>query len=135
MGQAVLIPTFRSAVRGCRPGESESGPMSSHPLCQIPSLSFPETQPIISGARVCACMTVIDIRIELKKGVADPEGANTMKTLTTLGFQGIEAVRAVKVYEVTVDLPADEAVKAGEEYCRTLLANPVVQSYSVSLRE
>lgn len=80
-------------------------------------------------------MAVIDIRIELKKGVADPEGANTKKTLTSLGFEGIESVKAVKVYEVTVDLPAEQALKAGEEYCRSLLANPVVQSYSVSLRE
>ena len=80
-------------------------------------------------------MAVIDIRIELKKGVADPEGANTKKTLTSLGFQGIESVKTIKCFEVTVDLPAAEAVKAGEEYCRKLLANPVVQSYSVSLKE
>jgi len=80
-------------------------------------------------------MTVIDIRIELKKGVADPEGANTKKTLASLGFKEIEAVRSIKFFEITVDLPADEALKAGEEYCRKLLANPVIQSYSISLKE
>ena len=79
-------------------------------------------------------MTVIDIRIELKKGVADPEGANTKKTLASLGFGGIESVRSIKCFEVTVDLPADEALKAGDEYCRKLLANPVVQSYSVTIK-
>lgn len=78
-------------------------------------------------------MTVIDIRIELKKGVADPEGSNTKKTLEALGFGGIRSVKSVKVFEVDLDMPADEAVKAGEEYCRKLLANPVVQSYKVTL--
>ena len=38
-------------------------------------------------------MTVVEIRIELKKGVADPEGKNTRKTLEALGFKGITDVR------------------------------------------
>lgn len=79
-------------------------------------------------------MAVIDIRIELKKGVADPEGSNTMKTLSSLGFGGIRSVRTVKFFEVDLDLPPEEAVRAGEEYCRKLLANPVIQNYSVSLK-
>ena len=79
-------------------------------------------------------MTVIDIRIELKKGVADPEGSNTMKTLESLGFKGIRSVKSVKTFVMDLDMPAEEANKAGEEYCRRLLANPVVQSYSVTVR-
>ncbi len=79
-------------------------------------------------------MTVIEIRIELKKGVADPEGKNTWKTLESLGFEGIRGVRSVKLFEVDLDMPADRAVAAGEEMCRKLLANPVVQSYKVTVR-
>ena len=94
----------------------------------------PREPNLLLCARDVRTMTVIDIRIELKKGVADPEGANTKKTLASLGFGGIESVRSIKCFEVTVDLPADEALKAGEEYCRKLLANPVVQSYSVSIK-
>jgi len=77
-------------------------------------------------------MAVIDIRIELKKGVADPEGSNTKKTLESLGFTGISAVRSIKFFEVDLDLPAEEAIEAGQEMCKKLLANPVVQSYKVS---
>ena len=44
-------------------------------------------------------MAQIEIRIELKKGVADPEGKNTMKTLESLGFEGVESVRSVKVFD------------------------------------
>ena len=79
-------------------------------------------------------MTIIEIRIELKKGVADPEGKNTRKTLESLGFKGIADVKSVKLFEVELDMPADEAVKAGEEMCRKLLANPVIQNYKVSER-
>lgn len=79
-------------------------------------------------------MTVIDIRIELKKGVADPERTNTKKTLESLGFKGIQSVKSVKMFEIELDLPEKEAVAAGEEYCKKLLANPVVQSYKVTVR-
>lgn len=79
-------------------------------------------------------MAVIEIRIELKKGVADPEGTNTKKTLESLGFKGIEAVKTVKVFEVTIDASADEAKKQCEEMCRKLLANPVIQNFSVTVR-
>ena len=67
-------------------------------------------------------MTVVEIRIELKKGVADPEGKNTRKTLESLGF------------EVDMDLPPAEAQAEAEEMCRKLLANPVIQNYRVSVR-
>ncbi len=79
-------------------------------------------------------MTVVEIRIELKKGVADPEGKNTRKTLESLGFDGIQAVRTVKLFEVEMDLPADEAKAQAEEMCRKFLANPVIQNYKVSVR-
>lgn len=79
-------------------------------------------------------MAVIDIRIDLKKGVADPEGSNTKKTLESLGFTGIEDVKAVKVFEITLDMPAEEAKRCGEEMCRKLLANPVIQNFTVTVR-
>lgn len=79
-------------------------------------------------------MTVIEIRIELKRGVADPEGRNTRKTLEALGFEGISSVSTVKLFEVDIDLPPERAVAEGEEMCRRLLANPVIQNYRVSVR-
>ncbi len=79
-------------------------------------------------------MAQIEIRIELKKGVADPEGKNTMKTLESLGFEGVETVRSVKVFDIELDMTPEKAVEAGEEMCRKLLANPVIQNYRVILR-
>ena len=75
-----------------------------------------------------------EIRIELKKGVADPEGKNVKKTLELLGFDGIAAVKTVKVF--IVDMETDDREKAArdaDEMCRKLLANPVIQNYSISI--
>jgi phosphoribosylformylglycinamidine synthase len=79
-------------------------------------------------------MVVTEIRIELKPGVADPEGKNTKKTLELLGFEGVKDVRSIKVFEVEMDMPPAEAKEAGEEMCRRLLANPVIQKFSVQIK-
>ena len=79
-------------------------------------------------------MVVAEIRIELKQGVADPEGQNTRKALELLGFSGITGVRSIKTFEVELDLSADEAKRQAEEMCRKLLANPVIQKFKVEIK-
>lgn len=78
-------------------------------------------------------MTVIEIRIQPKKGVADPEGKNTKKTLEALGFE-VGEVKTVKVYEIEIDGTEAEAIAEGEEMSRKLLANPVIQNFKVTVR-
>lgn len=79
-------------------------------------------------------MVTVEIRIELKKGVADPEGKNTKKTLESLGFKGIKDVKSVKLFVMDLDMDAAAAKKEGEEMCKKLLANPVIQNYTVTVR-
>lgn len=79
-------------------------------------------------------MVVAEVRIELKEGVADPEGRNTQKALELLGFSGIESVRSIKVFEITIDAPKDEAKRRVEEMCRRLLANPVIHKFSIHVK-
>jgi phosphoribosylformylglycinamidine synthase len=79
-------------------------------------------------------MVVTEIRIELKPGVADPEGKNTKKTLELLGFEGVKDVRSIKVFEMDMDMPPVEAKEACEDMCRRLLANPVIQKFSVQIK-
>ena len=69
----------------------------------------------------------------LKKGVADPEGANTKKTLQLLGFQDVEGVEFSKCF--TIHMAGDDTEKARvqvEEMCQRLLANPVIQNYAIT---
>lgn len=75
-----------------------------------------------------------EVRIELKKGVMDAEGETIQKSLKLLGYP-VERVRAVKVYEILIDAKAKKyAEKNIEDACRKLLANPVIQNYSISLK-
>ncbi|KQM11890.1 hypothetical protein AOA80_05675 [Methanomassiliicoccales archaeon RumEn M1] len=79
-------------------------------------------------------MVKADIRIELKHGVADPEGENTRKALELLGFKDIKSVKTVKLFEVEMDTDPEQAKEAAEEMCRRLLANPVIQTFRVDLK-
>lgn len=76
-----------------------------------------------------------EVRIELKKGVADPEGDNTKKALELLGFKEVKEVKSVKVFEIYLAPMTKKEAKAKlEEMGHKLLANPVIHNYSISLK-
>ena len=79
-------------------------------------------------------MVVAEVRVELKKGVADPEGKNTLKALELLGFEGLKDVKTVKVFEIHLDGKAGEVEKKVDDMCRRLLANPVIHNYSITIK-
>ena len=73
----------------------------------------------------------IEVRIELKPGVIDAEGETVQKSLTLLGFP-VSKVKSVKVYEVSMEADSEEeAKKMMMDACKRLLANPVIQDYSL----
>jgi len=77
----------------------------------------------------------IDVTINLKKGVADPEGANTKKALNLLGFDNVKNVQAMKTFRIEIDTEDEEKAKAEiAEMCKKLLANPVIQDYTIAIR-
>ncbi|HEX9908506.1 MAG TPA: phosphoribosylformylglycinamidine synthase subunit PurS [Thermoplasmata archaeon] len=79
-------------------------------------------------------MVVAEVRVELKKGVADPEGKNTLKALELLGFEGLRNVKTVKVFEIELDGEAAGVQKKIDEMCRRLLANPVIHIYKITIK-
>jgi len=69
-----------------------------------------------------------------KSGVLDPEGRAIAHALGTLGFAGVEDVRAGKVIELTLaETDSAKARAAAEEMARKLLANSVIESFRVEL--
>lgn len=77
-----------------------------------------------------------EVRIELKPGVADPEGANTKKALELLGFKGVRGVKAVHAFSIDVDAPnPDDARKQVDEMCKRLLVNPVIHNARISVEQ
>jgi phosphoribosylformylglycinamidine synthase len=70
----------------------------------------------------------------LKTGVLDPQGKAIAHALGTLGFGGVEDVRAGKVIELTFAETDPEKVRtAAEEMARKLLANTVIESFRVTV--
>jgi phosphoribosylformylglycinamidine synthase PurS subunit len=69
------------------------------------------------------------IFVTLKPGVLDPQGRAIQHALGSLGFQGVEEVRAGKLIEMEVADGTDDAAIDG--MCRQLLANTVIENYRV----
>jgi len=75
-----------------------------------------------------------DVRIELKPGVADPEGANTKKALELLGFKGLKAVKTVHAFSIEIDAKDEAQAKAEvDEMCKRLLVNPVIHKPAITV--
>ncbi|MCD6492929.1 MAG: phosphoribosylformylglycinamidine synthase subunit PurS [Archaeoglobaceae archaeon] len=73
-----------------------------------------------------------NVFIELKEGVADPEGEATKKALRLLGFKNVKNVSTIKVFRIDIDARnKDEAEEELKAMCEKLLANPVIQKYKI----
>lgn len=71
------------------------------------------------------------VHVMLKNGVLDPQGEAVRHALGALGFDGVNGVRQGKVIELDLAEGATEAdVKS---MCEKLLANTVIESYSVEM--
>ena len=71
------------------------------------------------------------VHVMLKNGVLDPQGEAVKHALAALGFQGVEGVRQGKVIELEMADGTTEATV--RDMCERLLANTVIESYTVEL--
>jgi len=74
------------------------------------------------------------VHVTLKRAVLDPQGQAIGRALASLGFDGVRDVRQGKVIEIDL---ADTDREAAEErvraMCDRLLANPVIEDYTVEM--
>ncbi|RPE71327.1 phosphoribosylformylglycinamidine synthase [Pacificibacter maritimus] len=71
------------------------------------------------------------VNVMLKNGVLDPQGAAVRHALGAMGFEGVNDVRQGKVIELDVaDGTTEESIK---QMCEKLLANTVIESYTIEL--
>jgi len=74
------------------------------------------------------------VHVMLKTGVLDPQGEAVRHALGSLGFEGVEAVRQGKVIEIDLAETDPEAARAAvTDMCEKLLANTVIESYSIEI--
>lgn len=76
------------------------------------------------------------VTVALKEGIFDPQGAAVRGSLGALGYTQVRRVRMGK--DIVIDLDAGsagEAEAALRDMARELLANPITEVYSVSVKE
>ena len=72
------------------------------------------------------------VTITRKPGLSDPEGTTSAKALTDLGFTEVEAVSFGRIISLEIDSDdIDAATRRVEEMCAKLLANPVMEDFSI----
>lgn len=73
------------------------------------------------------------VLVRPKEGILDPQGDAVERALEHLGF-AISGARVGKVVDLEVEADDEAAARAQvEKMCEQLLANPLVESYEISV--
>ena len=81
---------------------------------------------------------MFSVRIDVTHlpGVLDPQGATVERALPALGYTNVTAVSIAKTIRLLVDAASEDAARAQvDEMCERLLANPVIERYTVGVEE
>ncbi|AZV78474.1 phosphoribosylformylglycinamidine synthase subunit PurS [Parasedimentitalea marina] len=71
------------------------------------------------------------VHVMLKNGVLDPQGEAVRHALGAMGFDKVNGVRQGKVIDLTLAEGSSEADVT--DMCEKLLANTVIESYSIEI--
>ena len=75
-----------------------------------------------------------EIKIMPLKELLDPQGKAVMGGLSNLGLKNIEDVRIGKHIQLNIEaIDAAEAKKIAEQASKKLLANPVMEEYTIQI--
>lgn len=78
----------------------------------------------------------VTITIEKKPGVLDPEAQAVNQSLSSLGFDDLQGVTMGR--QITVSIDTDDQERAryrAAKMCESLLANTVIESYTIEINE
>jgi len=73
------------------------------------------------------------VLVRPKPGILDPQGEAVQRSLQQLGFP-VEEARVGRVVDLELDLGDADGTRAElERMCEQLLANPLIESYEISV--
>ena len=77
----------------------------------------------------------ISATVTLKKDVLDPQGKVVSQTLKNMGYENIVNIRQGKYFDIELnETNKEKAKKIIEEICKKLLANVVIENYTINLK-
>jgi phosphoribosylformylglycinamidine synthase len=83
-------------------------------------------------------MARFEARIDVSHlpGILDPQGATVERALPALGYDNVTQVSVGKSIRLVVDAESEDAARAQvDEMCHRLLANPVIEAFTVTVSE
>jgi len=76
------------------------------------------------------------VEVMPKPEILDPQGQAIAGALPRLGFAGVRSVRQGKRFEIELEGVPDAAARArAEQMAATLLANPVIEDFTVHISD
>jgi len=80
-------------------------------------------------------MYTANIYITLKESILDPKGKASKQALTNLGLSKVQDVRIGKFIQLKIEAEStDKAHNIAEQACQQLLANEVMENYSIDIK-
>jgi len=81
-------------------------------------------------------VAIVVVDVALKREILDPQGRAVMGAFGRLGLTGVADVRQGKQFVLTIDGEVDDAKLALiNEIALTLLSNPVIEDFTVQVRQ
>jgi phosphoribosylformylglycinamidine synthase len=72
------------------------------------------------------------VHVTLKRDVLDPQGKAIQNACRSLGLAPVQSVRQGKFFELELEVRDEEKARAVlRELCEKLLANPVIEDYTI----
>ena len=76
------------------------------------------------------------VHVLQKPDVLDPQGKAIKRACEALGYDAVRSVRQGKVFEIELDASDEARARAVlAELCQKLLANPVIEDFSIERLE
>ena len=79
---------------------------------------------------------LVKVEVKLKPVVLDPQGKAVLSALHNLGYEHVSDSRIGKLIELKIDSDsADDVKNSVIDMCNKLLANTVIEDYSINIVE
>ncbi|MCX6399008.1 MAG: phosphoribosylformylglycinamidine synthase subunit PurS [Propionibacteriales bacterium] len=80
-------------------------------------------------------MARVVVSVMPKPEILDPQGKAVLGALPRLGFTGVSDVRQGKRFEIEIAEVNDAVLAEVRQMAETLLSNPVIENYTVSVEQ